>query len=220
MDEIWRHLAWILGTGGFGAAIGMVFGAVTGYVHWSNGRSPGTFLGHRVAEAFESAGGREYSPGKRGTIIGATDGFLFLGVIGTLLGVVFTYVAPLDNGIMIELGIGGFLLTLTALLFGMLAYALVRSGVVAVVGLSIGGMAGAFTAALVLGVDHLMLGVIPGMVLGTAASFLLPKYEPQYREPNVAKTVHEKWRTDDEDITTEPNGQGTDSIQKAQPSEE
>jgi hypothetical protein len=220
MDEIWRRLAWIVGSGGVGAMIGMAFGALTGAVHWGNGRAAGTFLGHRVLEAFESAGGREYSPRKRGTIVGATDGFLFLGVVGTLLGVVFTYVGVPDTGVFLSLAIGSFFVALAAVFFGMLAYALVRNGVVAVIGLFVGGMSGAFMAAMLFGADYLMLGVIPGIVLGTAASFLLRKYEPQYHEPRGAKAVHEKWRTDCDDLTTEANESGSDAIQKGQPSEE
>ncbi len=219
MDEIWRHMAWIVGTGGFGAVVGMAFGAVTGAVHWGGGRAAGTFLGHRVMETFEAAGGQEYSPRKRGAIVGATDGFIFLGILGTLLGVVFTYVGAPDSGVVVYLAISGFLIALAAVFFGLLACALVRNGVVAVIGLFVGGMGGAFVAAALFGADHLMLGIVPGIVLGTAASFLLRKYEPQYREPRVAKAVHETWRTGD-DIMAEPNGPDSDSIQKAQPSEE
>jgi hypothetical protein len=218
MDEIWHHMAWIIGCGGCGAVLGMAFGAVTGAVHWGGGRAAGTFLGHRALEAFEAAGGREYSPRQRGALVGATDGFLFLGVLGTLLGVVFTYVAAPDAGVVIYLAIGGFLIALAAAFFGMLAYALVRNGVVAVIGLFVGGIGGAFTAAVLFGADHLMLGVVPGIVLGTAASFLLRKYEPQYRAPRVAKAAHERWQTGDD--ITELNEESANSIQKAQPSED
>ena len=81
MDESWRNLALILGAGGYGAVVGSVFGAVTGAVHWGSGRAAGTAIAHRVAVAFEKAGDRELSRQTRGAIIGALDGFLFLGRI-------------------------------------------------------------------------------------------------------------------------------------------
>jgi hypothetical protein len=220
MDEIWRRLAWILGTGGYGAILGGVFGGVTGYIHWGSGRAAGTYLGHRLLEAFEAAGGQEYSPHKRGMIVGAADGFVFLGVVGTILGTVFAYVGRPDDEVLLYGAVGGVLLAAAAMFFGILAYAIVRNGVWAVIGLFIGGIGGAFAATLLLGVNHLLVGVVPGLVVGMMAGFLLRRYEPRLREPRVTKTVYEKWRAGDEGGADEPRDNGPDGIQKAQPSEE
>jgi hypothetical protein len=209
MDETWRHMAWIVGSGGFGAALGAVFGAVTGAVYWGSGGAAGTAMGHRVAAAFENAGGREMSARTRGTLVGATDGFLFLGPLGTAAGVVFAYVGRPEDAVLIALAVGGVLLAAGAAGFGVLAYAMVRNGVWAVIGMFVGGLGGAFVVAAVWGVAYVFLGLVPGMLAGTLASFALRKYEPRFRGVRVARPAFEKWRTD-----------GPDLIQKAQPSDE
>jgi len=218
MDEIGRNMACIVGCGGFGAALGAAFGAVTGAVYWGGGRAAGTAVGLRVAAAFEEAGS-ELSRRQRGALVGATDGFLFLGFVGTALGLTFAYTGGPDAALLVPLAVGGVLLAVAAVVFGVLAYAVVRNGVWAVIGLFLGGIAGAFTAALLLGADRLLWGVVPGLIAGTAASFLLPKYEPRFRAPGVASDAHDRWRAGG-DVTAEPLPDGPDSIQKAKPSEE
>lgn len=220
MDETWRRLAWILGTGGYGAVLGGVFGGVTGYVHWGSGRAAGTFLGHRLLEAFESAGGQEYSPRQRGTLVGVTDGFVFLGVIGTVVGTVFAYVGRPDDEVLLYGAVGGVLLALAAMFFGILAYAIVRNGVWAVIGLFIGGIGGAFAATLLFGVNHLLAGVVPGLVVGMLAGLLWRRFEPRFHEPRVAKSVYKQWRSASDGPTAESGDNGPDGIQQAQPSEE
>jgi hypothetical protein len=220
MDEIWLTMAFVLGCGGYGAALGAAFGAVAGAVYWGSGRAAGTGLGQRVVSAFENAGGRSLPRLTRGVLVGATDGFLFLGVVGTALGLTFAYTGDPDAAVLVPLAVGGVLVAVAAVVFGVLAYAVVRNGDWAVIGLFLGGVAGAFTAALLLGAERLLWGVVPGLIAGTWASFLLRKYEPRFRAPRAAKATHERWRTGGEDVTAEPPPDGPDSIQKAQPSEE
>ncbi len=220
MDETGWRLLWIVGTGGFGAALGCAFGCVTGALHWSNGGRPGTFFAQHLAQAFQMPGEQEMSPRMRGALVGAVDGFVFLGVVGTLLGAVFAYAGRPDNQTLFYLGAGGVLLALAAVCFGLLAYAVVHNGVWAVIGLCLGGMGGGFTAALLISADHLPIGVVPGMILGTAASFLVRRYAPRFRDPHVAKRVHDHWRHAGEETQTDVFERDSDGIQKAAPSEE
>ena len=213
MDEIWRQFWWIVGSGGFGAALGCVFGGVTGFIHWGSGRAAGTFLGHQVAQAFENAGEQPLSHRMRGTLVGATDGFLFLGVVGTLVGLLFIYVIDGSGEMLVAVALGGLLLALQALCFGLLAFAMIRSGAWAVVGLCLGGVGGAFVAALVIGADHLLVGVVPGMVAGTALSFLWRKPKPRHAESRLAK-VHEGWRSGTEGIPGEWSEHESEGIQE------
>jgi hypothetical protein len=173
MDETSHRLFWILGGGGFGAALGGVFGAAAGATYWSSGRTAGTAFGQRVATAFDNAGEQELSRTTRGAIVGATDGFLFLGVVGIMVGVFFASVGQANEALFIPLVITSSILALAAAFFGMLAYAMVRNGVWAVIGLFFGALTGAILSALALGVDRFLLGVVPGMAVGTLASFLL-----------------------------------------------
>src|SRR4051794_17999579 len=88
MDERVRLFAWIAGSGGFFGLLGAGFGAVTGLVYWRSGRAAGTAVGLRVARAFERVEGQELSRSSRGAIVGAVDGFLFMAVLGVLLGTI------------------------------------------------------------------------------------------------------------------------------------
>ena len=220
MGDIWLTMAFVLGCGGYGAALGAAFGAVTGAVYWGGGWAAGTAAGLRVASAFEAAGGRALSPRKRGALVGAADGFLFLGVFGTVLGLTFAFTGGPGAAVLAPLAVGEVLVAAAAVVFGVLAYAIVRSGVWAVTGLFVGGIAGAFLSAQALGAEGMLVGVLPGMIVGTVLSFLLRKYEPQFRAPRVARLAHDEWRGGGDEITNEPRDGGPDSIQKAQPSEE
>lgn len=177
MDETSHRLFWILGSGSFAAVLGSGFGATAGALSWSSGRPVGTALGQRVAAAFADAGDQEMSPTTRGALIGATDGSLFLGVVGIMVGILFAFAGSANEALFIPLAIGGFMLVLAAAFFGVLAYAVVRNGVWAVVGLFFGGLTGALGAALVFGVDHFLLGVVPGLAVGALASFLWRRYQ-------------------------------------------
>jgi hypothetical protein len=204
MDETSHRLFWILGSGGFGAVLGSGFGAAASALSWSSGRPVGTALGQRVAAAFANAGDQDMSPTTRGAIIGATDGSLFLGVVGIIVGILFALAGTANEALFIPLAIGGFILMLAAAFFGVLAYAVVRNGIWAVVGLFFGGLAGALGAALAFGVDHFLLGVVPGLAAGTLATFLWGRYQPSGPDERVAKPLFEKWRQSNEGIQTDP----------------
>src|SRR6516165_9035477 len=91
MDERLRAFAWILGSGCFGAGLGTAFGALAGTLYWRSGRTSGTRMGHHVAEAFGRIFGRELSRPAKGGLVGAVDGFLFLGAAGTAVGAAAVY---------------------------------------------------------------------------------------------------------------------------------
>ncbi len=188
MDARLRTFAWILGSGCFGAMVGIVFGALAGALYWRSGRASGTRLGLLIADAFGRFSRRPLSRTTRGSLIGAVDGLLFLGVVGTLLGV-----AGVASGRDLEeilrpalwlalLLVGG------AIFFGTLAYTLTRAGVRALAAVGGGGILGAALGSYLAGVGGLLFGSLGGLVAGNALGLLWPaRYEPEFLEPQLTR---------------------------------
>ena len=91
MDNRFEAFLWILGSASFFGALGAAFGAISGAIAWKNGRTSGTGLGLRTAEAFARISECELTPGRKGALVGAVDGFLFLATLGLLVGTVAAY---------------------------------------------------------------------------------------------------------------------------------
>jgi hypothetical protein len=162
---------WVLGSGGFFAALGAVFGALSGGLYWKSGRVCGTSAGLRFAEAFARFSEREMSPARKGALVGAADGFLFLGLVGALLGAVAVYRVHPPSQLMLPVAWSGLALGGGAVAFGLLALAIIRNGLRAVACLGIVGVLGAFLGWW-LGRDNgLMIGALSGVVAGTLVSF-------------------------------------------------
>src|SRR5262245_23579821 len=96
MDERLRISLWMVSGGGFGAVLGGVFGGLAGALYAQSGGAAGTGFGRRVADAFARAAGRGLSPVRQAAITGAADGFVFLGIVGTLAGVLMATVGRAD----------------------------------------------------------------------------------------------------------------------------
>jgi hypothetical protein len=171
MDDRLQTFLWVLGSGGFFAALGAAFGAVSGALCWTSGRTAGTAIGLRFADAFARVSDREMTRGHRGALVGAADGFFFLGLLGALVGAFAVYRVHPPSQLMMPLAWGGLALGGGAIAFGLLAMAIVRNGIWAVACLGVAGLVGAL-AGWRLGRDNgLMIGAIAGVVLGTLASF-------------------------------------------------
>jgi hypothetical protein len=171
--------------GGLGAVLGGAFGALTGALYAQHGGSAGTRFGRGVAEAFARAAESEPSPVRHAAITGAADGVLFLGIVGTLTG---TAVAVIGNAHLRWLGmaaLGSAALVGAAAFFGILAYAMARNSVRAVVYVFAGGLFGSSVAGVLLGADRCLLGTIPGLVLGLALAFVTRRDAPTFRPPHT-----------------------------------
>jgi hypothetical protein len=179
VDPKAQAFLWILGSAGFFAALGAVFGAVTGALYWKSGRASGTALGLGVAERFERAARRRPSPARKGALVGAVDGFFFLGVLGVLVGAVAAYHVQPPAGLLWPLARAGLYLGGAAVGFGVLAAVFVRNGVWAVAPACAAGLLGAFAGHRLAGETGLMLGAVLGLVGGAvAASALRRPFSP------------------------------------------
>src|SRR5437763_12136067 len=143
MDEPLILLAWTSGgTVAFGS-LGALFGGLTGWLSFRAGHASGSVIGRRVAEALARLREEELTPAQKGTLIGAADGGFFLGLVGTLVGLIASRTGHAPASWLVPL----FLITLAlvggALFFGGLAAGIVRLRLRAVVGVFVCGIAGA-----------------------------------------------------------------------------
>lgn len=175
MDEPLILFAWTLGgTIAFGA-LGAMFGGLSGWLSWRAGSATGSVLGRRVADALARLIDTELTDPQRGALVGAADGGLFLGLLGTLVGLVAAKSGHAPETWLVPLFFITLSLVLGAVLFGVLALGLIRLRLRAVLAASAGGMTGALLAASFLGVLHIVPGAVAGILLGTTAAFLVAR---------------------------------------------
>jgi hypothetical protein len=205
MDERLRISLWMVGGGGLGSVLGGVFGALAGALYAKSGGAAGTGFGRRVADAFARAQGRGLSPIQQAAITGTADGFVFLGIVGTLAGVLLATVGRADPRWLEVAALGSALLVGGAAFFGVLAYGMARNGVWAVLYVFAGGLLGSFLAGIVLGADNCLLGTIPGLFAGLMLSLIGGRYAPTFRSPRVGKTVSRLRSNTETDITGPPD---------------
>jgi hypothetical protein len=162
----------ILASGSFAALLGGSFGAVVGAITWLSGRAAGTILGFQMARAYESAAESKLAPGPKGALIGGTDGAVFLGSIGVLVGAVVASRTPVPSEVLEPTAAAAVMLVGTCIVFGMMALVLTRSGTHAVVPLFGASLLGAVVG-LYCGRSYgLFMGLVLGLVAGTVIAFL------------------------------------------------
>lgn len=163
---------WVLASGASGAFLGLLFGAFSGAMYWASGKASGTRAAHRVLEAITRIREQEFPRGTAGGIVGGVDGFLFLGLGGTFLGLLTLYAGWTDLAALLAVVMCAAALALTAAFFGMLAYATVRAGAYGVAGLVVGGFTGAGAGFLLVGSPGLVAGVVAGLSTGILTAWL------------------------------------------------
>jgi hypothetical protein len=183
-----------------GMVLGGLLGALTGALHWASGRAAGTRFGLAVADAFTRAAGQELSRGLRGAIVGAADGVLFLGIVGTLVGFFLARGHIEEQNLWPIAWVALFLLGL-AVFFGMLAYTLVRNGSWAILCVSVGGVVGTGCVLTTLGPSFFLLGLLPGLLAGMVLSFVGRRYAPEFRSPRVGHPTPRRGRDSGSDVT-------------------
>jgi hypothetical protein len=178
MDERLRTFLLVLGGGAFLGLLGALFGAVTGACYWCSGKAAGTAAGLGVARAFDRAGGRKVSRLTRGLLVGAVDGFLFLGGLGVVIGAVLAHSRQDRAEVLLPLSLAAVLIVLGALCFGLLAYGLARAGVRSLAFVFVGAMLGCFAGLRLGGWTGLLFGCLLGVLCGNAATLLLQPRRP------------------------------------------
>src|SRR5262245_9079503 len=175
MDDRLSLLLWTLAGAFAFALVGGLFGGLAGWLSWRNGNACGSIVGRRMADALAQLMKDEPTEAQRAVLVGASDGVLFLGLIGTLLGLLASQrdQPPADwllpaVSILVLLAAG-------AALFGALAYGLVSLRLRAVLGFFVGGMSGALVAASQWGVAHIVPGAAVGILVGALVTFALPR---------------------------------------------
>lgn len=175
MDEPLVMLAWTLaGTLAFGL-VGALFGGVSAWLNSRSGHVSGSGVGRRIAEALAQLREEELSDIQKGTLVGVVDGALFLGVLGTLVGVLAFQSGKPPHTWLVPLFVVLVALTGGAMLFGVLALGMVRLGLRAVVAVFVGGILGAVVAATRVGVAHIVPGAVLGLLAGMFVVVLLPR---------------------------------------------
>jgi hypothetical protein len=166
VDDQLRTFLQVLACGGSFGLLGAAFGGLVGHLAWRRGRPAGSAAGLAVARAMARAAGREGTPGGTGILVGATDGLIFLGVIGTALGLSAAR-GHFAWSVLNRLGFGFLVLTGGAVLFGGMALGIVYAGSRAVAGVFAGGIIGAASGAVLGRGDGLVLGAVGGLLAGT-----------------------------------------------------
>ncbi len=127
-DRVHLLLCALSGAGLFGL-LGLVFGATAGAAQRAGGRAAGGVLGLGAARALVKARGRELSDVATGAVVGGVDGLTFLGVVGTVFGLVYGHADETRREVLLNLAMCGGALALAAAFFGTLATGLIRAGV-------------------------------------------------------------------------------------------
>src|SRR5215472_9571082 len=124
-DRLRIFLCAVSGAGLFGL-LGAVFGAAAGATARAGGRAAGGVLGLAAARALVRVRGRELSDVATGAIVGGVDGLTFLGVVGTLFGLVYGNAGEQRRELLLNVAMAVGLLAAAAALFGTVATGLIR----------------------------------------------------------------------------------------------
>ena len=208
MDDRLRIGLCIVGGGAFGAVLGGAFGGLTAALFAQSGGAAGTGFGRRVADAFARTSLHPPSPLRRAALIGAADGFLFLGLLGIVGGALVGASGRAADEVLMPALAGSVILVGGAIFFGTLALAMSHSART-VGNVVAGGLLGAFVAALTMGADRLLVGVAPGLLVGLVYSLLYSlaarRYAPTFQPPRIGETIPRNHTDSETDITETPH---------------
>lgn len=165
MDDRLLYFFWLVGSAAYFGILGAGFGALAGSLSHGDGRPTGTGIARRVARNFERVKSRGFTSQGLGSLIGAVDGFLFLGSVGLAVGWV-GYHFHFGAVQILVIILFTLLLIGLALFFGSIGYLASKGGVA--------GVGILFLMILLMGtigfyrhqMEGLMMGVVGGMALG------------------------------------------------------
>jgi hypothetical protein len=170
-DRIHLLLCALAGAGLFGL-LGLVFGATAGAALRASGRAAGGVLGLAAARAWVKVRGRDLSDVATGAVVGGVDGLAFLGVVGTVFGLVYGNADEARREILLNLAMGSAVLALAAAFFGTLASGLIRAGVRWIGVVFVAALGGAVVGARLGGMPGLFYGAMIGFGGGALAGFV------------------------------------------------
>ncbi len=202
MDERLRISLWMLGGGGFGGVLGIIFGALAAALYERNGGVAGTRLARTLVENFLKSGDHQPSPTFHAAIIGAADGFFFLGGIGLVAGALVGKSGRPTDELLLPMMAGSLLLVGGAIFFGSMAYAL-HHRAAQVLSIFASGLLGGLLASKLFGSDF-AIGVGAGAVIGVFLCRALNPYSPKFTPSRVGETVSKPRSNPGTDITRSP----------------
>lgn len=202
MDDRLRICLWMLGGGGFGGALGCVFGAVTAAIYERSGGAAGTRLARSVVENFLQSGDRQPSPTLHAALIGGADGFFFMGCLGLFGGSLLGRSGLPVSELLIPMVAGSVVLVGGAIVFGSMAYALryyaaqflyisVCTFVLGILTSSLFGDSPRYFA----------IGAGVGPIIGLTLCRIVRAYSPKYHPPRIDRTIPPPRSDTETDIT-------------------
>lgn len=203
MDDRLRICLWMMGGGVFGGVLGGVFGALAAALYARSGGAAGTRMARNVVENFLQAGDRQPSPTVHAAIIGAVDGFFFVGILGLIAGAFLGISGRTAEELLVPIVIGSVVLVGGAIFFGSMAYALTYRAAESLYSVA-GGVLGGFVAGRLLGSSYGPIGFVPGMIVGLFLCRAVRRYSPKFFPPRIEKTMSQPRLDTDTDITGSP----------------
>jgi len=176
-DRVRIFLCAVGGAGLFGL-LGAVFGAAAGANLRAGGRAAGGWLGLAAARALERVRGRELPEVAAGAVVGGVDGVAFLGVVGTVFGLVYGYVGERHREMLLNLALAVGLLAVGAAVLGTMASGLVRAGVWGIGVVFVAALGGAALGARLAGVPGLFYGATIGFGVGALVGIVRGSARP------------------------------------------
>jgi hypothetical protein len=178
MDDRLRIFLCVLSGAGLFGLLGAVFGAVAGAAARAGGRAAGGVPGLAVARALERVRGRPLPDVAAGAIVGGVDGLTFLGVGGTVAGLVYGYSGERRREVLLTLAQLLGVLAIAAVMFGTVATGLIRAGVWGIGAVFVAALGGAGLGARLAGLPGLFYGAMIGLGVGTLAGVVRGAIRP------------------------------------------
>jgi len=172
MDDRLHLLLYALAGAGLFGLLGLIFGAAAGAAHRAGGHVSGGWLGLAAARALVKVRGRDLSEVATGALVGGVDGGAFLGVVGTIFGLVYGYAGEIHRAMLLKVAMSVGALAVAAVLFSTLASGLVRAGVWGIGAVFFAAVGGGAIGARTAGAAGLFYGAVIGFGAGALAGLL------------------------------------------------
>src|SRR5579884_100847 len=213
MDERMRICLWVLGGGGFCGVLGGIFGSLAAALYARNGGAAGTRLARNVVENLLRSGDRPPSPTLHAAIIGAADGFFFLGIFGLIAGMFLAKSGRSASEMLIPLMTGSVFLVGGAIIFGAMAYVLTYRAMEFLYGCA-GGLLGVLLTFWLFDSNSFALGFcyVACSSMGVLLCRAVRAYSPKFNPPRVAKAMSQPRSDAGTDITNSPPSSSNDDF--------
>jgi hypothetical protein len=159
-------------------------------------------------------GEQQPSPIRRAVLIGAVDGFFFLGILGLVAGAVLGISGRRADELLLPMVLGAVLLIGGAIFLSTLAYAITYRTAECLYGFA-GFFLGGFLASMLLGSGYGPVACVPGLCLGLLLCRAVRRDSPRFHAPNIGEALPPSHSNGSTDIIGPPHlPPGSDAIRK------